>query len=226
MRHVSRRPTRRPSLSRLVRWVTPWRMRAVVRNRPSAMISLIMISIEYPWRFSSGTASHTHRGTSRSPVLGAMRQHDRVPPPVVEPPHRHLRPALHVRPADPVEVGGGEPHQVGVAEEEGLGVAGRHPRLQGVGLGAAVPSRRTTLAPAAAASSAVPSVDPSSTTITSRANRQPRAASTTLATVGASLRAGMTMSMTVGSAACGRQPSLARRNSRVRTHATRAASSS
>ena len=80
-------------------------------------------------------------------------------------------PALDEGPADPVEVGRGEADQVGVAEQEGVGVARRHPRLQGVGLGAAragAGSRRTTLAPAAAARSAVPSVDPSSTTSTSR----------------------------------------------------------
>src|SRR6476469_4471394 len=56
-------------------------------------------------------------------------------------------------------------------------------------------SSRTTFAPAARASSAVRSNDPSSTTITSRAAAQPNAAMTFTATVLSSLRAGMTMSM-------------------------------
>src|SRR5438552_3617343 len=60
-----------------------------------------------------------------------------------------------------------------------------------------VRSRTSTFAPAARASSAVSSAEPSSTTITSRAYRQARAAATLSATVGASSRAGMTMSMTV-----------------------------
>ncbi len=51
-------------------------------------------------------------------------------------------------------------------------------------------SSRSTLAPAPAARSPVPSLDPSSTTITSRVYAQPRQAWTTTATVGASLRAG------------------------------------
>src|SRR5437588_2404928 len=57
-------------------------------------------------------------------------------------------------------------------------------------------SRCTTLAPAAAARSPVPSTEPSSTTITWRAYAQPRHASTTAPTVGASLRAGTTTSTT------------------------------
>src|SRR5947209_4032224 len=57
-------------------------------------------------------------------------------------------------------------------------------------------SRCTTLAPAAAARSPVPSTDPSSTTITWRAYAQPRQASTTAPTVGASFRAGTTTSIT------------------------------
>src|SRR3954447_7179549 len=57
-------------------------------------------------------------------------------------------------------------------------------------------SRCTTFAPAAAARSPVPSVDPSSTTMTCRAYAHPRHASTTNPTVGASLRAGTTTSMT------------------------------
>src|SRR5687768_8176176 len=55
----------------------------------------------------------------------------------------------------------------------------------------------TTLAPAWRARSPVPSLDPSSTTITSRTNEQPRAAATFAATVGASFRAGMTTSIVV-----------------------------
>src|SRR5438270_3336301 len=54
--------------------------------------------------------------------------------------------------------------------------------------------RCTTLAPAAAARSPVPSMEPSSTTMTWRAEAQPRHASTTAPTVGASLRAGTTTS--------------------------------
>src|SRR5438270_3441147 len=58
-------------------------------------------------------------------------------------------------------------------------------------------SRWTTLAPAAAARSPVPSVDPSSTTITWRVWEQPWQASTTSAIVSASLRAGTTTSITM-----------------------------
>src|SRR5437588_2811834 len=56
--------------------------------------------------------------------------------------------------------------------------------------------RCTTLAPAAAAASPVPSMDPSSTTMTWRPYTHPRHASTTAPTVGASLRAGTTTSIT------------------------------
>src|SRR5690242_3392542 len=52
-----------------------------------------------------------------------------------------------------------------------------------------------TLAPAAAARSPVPSSEPSSTTITWRAYEHPKHASTTVPTVGASLKAGTTTSM-------------------------------
>src|SRR3989441_11649961 len=57
------------------------------------------------------------------------------------------------------------------------------------------PTRETIFAPAAAATSAVASSDPSSTTITSRTYVQPRHAATTAATVVSSLRAGTTASM-------------------------------
>ncbi len=53
---------------------------------------------------------------------------------------------------------------------------------------------RTTMAPAREASSAVRSVEPSSTTITRPTPRAARAARTTPATVGSSSRAGMTTS--------------------------------
>jgi hypothetical protein len=56
--------------------------------------------------------------------------------------------------------------------------------------------RRTIRAPAAEASEAVASVDPSSTTMTSRMYRHCRATATTAATVGSSFRAGMTQSTT------------------------------
>src|SRR5690349_16453619 len=59
-------------------------------------------------------------------------------------------------------------------------------------------STRITLAPAARARSPVSSLDPSSTTITSRTYRQPWQASTTSATVMPSLRAGTIASIVTG----------------------------